>query len=393
VLYDEPDDTSPEEPLIRPFPFLRLPAELRNRIYDHIDRDISDDYRCGKLDFYHDQGHFARRCRRSCFGLTLVCQQIRNEVLPLFSPIIPPNAHVEISFDDLGAFLAAIFPSYGPTKTPMTRVSIKVTRDNAAALREHDVLPLLTAKAFNRSVKWEYEPATLVCRYSFSRGPGTMNESYYQYGLSSSHERLRQACDLLNKVIIFPVRGFLYDIRSGLFLGFHLCRRNSSGRSSQEPLPKPQEWDWKLTVQNQHEIIDQDTECSLASYSRTLALSSYELRKLELFPQSIKNPNSGASECTVKRFPYGPVLKELVGVQISVFNVEGSFMEKLAWHTSAPYSLSDTFLRCSCSFPNTCQPECKWFWVARQWWKYNAMSQFVGGDCKADSERQELSAR
>jgi hypothetical protein len=199
VLYDEPDDASPGEPLTTPSLFLRLPAELHNRIYDHIDRDISDDYRFGKHDVYRDQGHFARRCRRSCFGLTLVCRQIRNEVLPLFPPIMPLKAHIKISFDELCVFLDAFFPSYGPTKTPMTRVSIRVTRDNAAALREYDALPLLKAKAFNRSVKWEYEPATQVCRYPFSRGPGTMNESYYQYDLSSSHERLRQVCDLLKK--------------------------------------------------------------------------------------------------------------------------------------------------------------------------------------------------
>jgi hypothetical protein len=42
LLYDEPDDPILEEPSKTPFPFLKLPAELRNRIYDYMDRDNSE---------------------------------------------------------------------------------------------------------------------------------------------------------------------------------------------------------------------------------------------------------------------------------------------------------------------------------------------------------------
>jgi hypothetical protein len=147
-----------------PFPFLLLPAEVRNQIYEHIAYDVNSHYvemldslhrsRKDRLHFYRGSGHFVRRYSSGYPSLIHVCRQIRDEIFPLYPPAIRLGPHVVIEFDDLSVFLNALFPLRGSVRTPVTKVIMMVKVIHLADMEEYDMLPLITTKALYRRVQW-----------------------------------------------------------------------------------------------------------------------------------------------------------------------------------------------------------------------------------------------
>jgi hypothetical protein len=191
----------------------------------------------------------------------------------------------------------------------------------------------------------------------------------FEHYLYYSYLELSHFSESLNRIIEYTKRAFMDDIRSGLFSGFRFCRRDNSRGTTQEP-----EWDWKLTVQEKDGILSQEVKACLASYCRILTMSKRDLGKLTIVSSfARKDHNRARSRHSTDRLPPRLVFEKNAGVRIPVLNAAGGSVETLLWHTAAPYALSPYFLRCSCSFPNTCHLDCKWFWAARQWMGYNAI--------------------
>jgi hypothetical protein len=221
-----------------PFPFLRLPAELRNQFYEYTASDIVDQLysrRDDRTRLYRDSRRFLRRCHSGHFGLTLVSRQIRAEVLPLFQPPIPYKPHVVTKFRDLTVFLDTFFPSFRPTKASITKMSVEITLGDVAVLREYDMLPLIRAKAVRRSVEWDFKPDI-----SFFSEP-------------------RKVCDLLDAAVESLEHSFMNDVQSELFSGFRFQRWESGGCTTQKPPLEIWETDWKFVVVGEDDMFSHCT--------------------------------------------------------------------------------------------------------------------------------------
>ncbi|KAF1940988.1 hypothetical protein EJ02DRAFT_378609 [Clathrospora elynae] len=109
-----------------PFPLLRLPAELRNRIYELVLEDLGDeqDHRQFPSVF-----HILRRYdipmhpTQDYRGLTQVCCQLRSEFRPLYMDVKTVYVGVAQAHD----YLQAYYPELGPeATTPITHEDVLV---------------------------------------------------------------------------------------------------------------------------------------------------------------------------------------------------------------------------------------------------------------------------
>ncbi|KAJ4299255.1 hypothetical protein N0V90_004499 [Kalmusia sp. IMI 367209] len=141
------------------FPFLSLPSELRNTVYDILAVDAKDN----PVDVHkantRDRGyHFAR----SSWGLTGVCRQTRDE----FLPILRLARHARVAIQDVYEYLDAFAPplvACNPfERAPATiELKIKLSKPDFKSM-DSNIWPLIKAVRSSNGLRFIFghEPST-----------------------------------------------------------------------------------------------------------------------------------------------------------------------------------------------------------------------------------------
>ncbi|KAF2824497.1 hypothetical protein CC86DRAFT_371813 [Ophiobolus disseminans] len=153
------------------FPFLTLPAELRNRVYEYAaaGRIIQNPQRPTRLVRTTHQPA-KKNTSESCIGLNTVCRQIRTE----FRPLYMRRAKLVIDFHDLQSFTAAFFSKMKVGKAFPSKVTVMLnnydrpckangdvvaltgSNDTQPLSRGCDVLSFLEARSVAHVVRWKF---------------------------------------------------------------------------------------------------------------------------------------------------------------------------------------------------------------------------------------------
>ncbi|KAF1843496.1 uncharacterized protein K460DRAFT_146315 [Cucurbitaria berberidis CBS 394.84] len=253
----------------KPFPFLHLPAEIRNQVYQYVSADIE-----GPLRLYHILPCYHRKSNSSYISLNTVCRQIRAEFHPLFYH----NTKIVIRLDDFSSFIRTYLDTAASAYS-ITQIA-KVTVENCDAIlsREQgwDILPLLQDKALNRDRKWSF-----------------------QVGWRSP------MCQTLNKVVNCPTRRLLGDIKSGIFSEIRFCQWAAQSGYVRT---------WKLVVRKREDKLNHQEKKNMERYCQWMSVNSLDGMPLW------NRLDSGNFET-----------ESLVGVEIFVCNARGRMVEKYAW--------------------------------------------------------------
>ncbi|KAF1973390.1 hypothetical protein BU23DRAFT_568397 [Bimuria novae-zelandiae CBS 107.79] len=125
------------------FPFLKLPAELRNRVYNFVATPATDPIHIShpKNDVHKiDSQKEKARSMGTYAALTRVCSQIRKEYLPLHQE----QARVSLDYDDLDDYMRTFFMLERPGKLLRINVSSHI---NQSQHHYVNILRLLRAQA------------------------------------------------------------------------------------------------------------------------------------------------------------------------------------------------------------------------------------------------------
>ena len=269
----------------KPFPFLRLPAEIRNRVYEYATAEMKRPLR-----LYHILPCYDRDSEHSYIGLNTICRQVRAEFRPLFYR----NLEVVIHLRDLRPFLRTFFSAAIIKDLPTMDLTVETVGFCISQEEEWDILPLLQAKAINRQQCW-FDANCNESSHGFS----------WQLRAWTSFSGTEEICDSLNKMVNSPPCSFLGDIKSDVFSEIRFCRADERALNG---------WIWKLVVRKKEGKLNEQEKNRMERYSKELAV----LRRVQ--------------HTTGNRWLSLALLNHVMdyhfGVQILVTNTRGKLVEK-----------------------------------------------------------------
>lgn len=221
----------------KPFPFLRLPAEIRNRIYEYATADIP-------LRLRHSLPFHDRDRKQGYIGLNTVCRQVRAEFHPLFYR----DCVVLIKLCDFRSFLRTFLSAAAINDTPITNLYVKVDHYHLSQREDWDILPLLQAKALKRHQQWWF---------------WALHDDPWSPYRQKSWLKLNELRDAFNNIVNSSPRSFLGDIKSGMFSEIRFCR--ADGKASHE-------WNWKLVVRKKEGKLNEQEKKRMEEYCKQLAV-------------------------------------------------------------------------------------------------------------------------
>jgi hypothetical protein len=145
------------------FPFLRLPAKLRNKVYEFAVADTKDDDTClfykkdpqyGREEYIREQyggeryGKGPDICSSSYLGLIEVCRKIRTE----FRPLLYSAWNPVIGFHSIPEFLATFTPeASSPT---FAKITVQIDEHDTAG---HETQLLWLLRSCARATTWTFQ--------------------------------------------------------------------------------------------------------------------------------------------------------------------------------------------------------------------------------------------
>jgi hypothetical protein len=148
------DDMSDPTTKSNPFPFLRLPSELRNLVY-------SSTLPKPNTAIFLRYNPTTTEDGRGVFALINVNKQVRAE----FRLLLMNDAHnwnLRVCFTDYPAFVKTFFPPDSTKPRPLN-VRVYIEIDNYRTTRSYDMRPLMLAKATTRGLQLKvYRPQLKV---------------------------------------------------------------------------------------------------------------------------------------------------------------------------------------------------------------------------------------
>jgi hypothetical protein len=144
-------DDSLQETIIevQSFPFLRLPAELRNRIYELATPEEKT---------WTPLKHVTLNTNGKCvfFGLAGVCKQVRTEYAPLLF-----SSKFRIRLVDLAAWVTTFYEANRGTMVKPLDLDVAIGIEDIQAERSWDKHSLSKAKATTRGLRIQFSPIPL----------------------------------------------------------------------------------------------------------------------------------------------------------------------------------------------------------------------------------------
>lgn len=204
ALSESPSPTATLAPINEtPFPFMLLPAELWNHVYELAAADLRDHR--GYDEYARHLGVLIRRnppkgSSESYMGLCTASRALRQE----FRPIFMHDYSIGVWVSNLNGVLAAFFSSSNIAKG-MYPIGADIFYDKMPK-DGFDLLPLMRARAGTRGrVSWFVDARSFI-------DPGTKAASFMMD---------------LHSIVDISFRGFLGDVVSGLIVSitFHRSRR------------------------------------------------------------------------------------------------------------------------------------------------------------------------
>jgi hypothetical protein len=247
--------TYPQLPRVhvsRPFPFLNLPAELRNRVYDAIIKDLPP---FAKLT--HDPSNVG--CQTGFLGLVTANKQLRAE----FHAMLMAKIKMEVALRDHIEF----FNTFFPTKTKLLQlprplhVWVTVDRESRDA-GVWDMRPFLIAKATTLYLHLDVRP-------SYMSNPGFMS-----LPCLGPKDRAGQLAWNLDSALERTPRSVFRDFEAGYIADFEVHM----------PQPNDLRGRWHLTIKK---LCGGLTECEVDRFQTySTALVDRERRGWPAFTSS-----------------------------------------------------------------------------------------------------------
>jgi hypothetical protein len=234
------------------FPFLRLPAELRNRVYDFaIDNNDKTHGHMFRTHLVHMPSLPRKRqdeaARKSSIGLISTCQQIRSEFRPLFYR----KWAAFVNFSDLLRFLDTFAPNN--TSFPLLAHITVHLEDRDWDLQGWNLLPLLRAQKRILNTKWCFKPAR--------------DDSADQISPVSC------TCDFLDYLRILSKLGFLDTVGLDTYTELYFVRpdEDCEVEASHSNDLSLYDGEWKLVFPTETGILGAEEKSKVVSHCKVLS--------------------------------------------------------------------------------------------------------------------------